>query len=259
MTGGSEPPVLIDTHAHLDMLDDLEGALDRARAAGVADIVTIGVDARSSRWAAEATARPGVWATAGLHPHDAKDWTPAIAAELEALAGQPRVVGIGEAGLDYHYDRSPRDMQREVFAHQVRLTHRTRLALVIHCRDAFPDVFAILESEGVPARTVFHCWSGGPAEAERALGMGAVLSFSGTVTFKNAEAVREAALMAPLDRVVVETDAPFLAPVPVRGRPNEPAFARHTADFLSRARGIPLRDLVEATTRTARGLFQIPG
>jgi TatD DNase family protein len=249
---------LFDSHAHLDMLEDVDGALVRMRAAGVSGVVTIGVDLASSRWAVRtATARDGVWATVGLHPHDAKDWTPDLGARLASLASENRVVGVGETGLDYYYDHSPRDVQRSVFAWHVRLASQAGRALVIHCRDAFDDVFSILSAEGVPARTVFHCWSGGPAEAERALGIGAVLSFSGTVTFKNAGNLRDAAVVTPLDRLLVETDAPFLTPVPHRGKKNEPAYVRVVAEFLASLKGVGVEEFSAATGATMRRMFGV--
>ena len=247
---------ITDTHCHLDMLDDAEGALDRARAAGVARVITIGVDAATSELAVGfARAHEGVWATVGLHPHDAKDRTDALMARLGELARDPVVCGIGEAGLDYHYDNSPREQQRAVFAEQLRLAKDSEKALVIHSRDAWDDTFAILQDEGVPERFVFHCFSGGPAEAERALALGAVLSFSGVVTFRNATDLQEAAKMTPLDRMVVETDAPFLTPHPHRGRPNEPAFVAHTAEAIAGLRGVGLGELAEATDAAASRLF----
>ena len=247
---------MIDTHCHLDMLADWGGALARARDAGVGGCITIGVDLETSRWAARAAeSTDGVWATVGLHPHDAKDRTDALMEELRALATSDGVVGIGEAGLDYHYDNSPRDQQRAVFAEHIRLAHDIGKALVIHTREAWDDTFAILDDEGVPERIVFHCFSGGPDEAEQALARGAVLSFSGVVTFRNAQALREAARLAPLDRIVVETDAPFLTPVPHRGKPNEPAFVPFVAAEIARVKGISIEDVDSATHSVSSGLF----
>ncbi|MCA1833762.1 MAG: TatD family hydrolase [Actinomycetota bacterium] len=250
---------LVDSHCHLDMLEDVDGALTRMRAAGVGGAVTIGVDLASSRWSVRtANARDRIWATVGLHPHDAKDFSSSLGAELEMLAADERVVGIGEAGLDYFYDHSPRDVQKAVFEWHAGLAHRSGKALVIHCRDAFPDVFEVLERPEAPLRTVFHCWSGGPAEAERALALGAVLSFSGTLTFKNAESLREAATLTPLDRMIVETDSPFLTPVPHRGKKNEPAYVRVVAEFLAAHKSVSLEDLISASTGTLRRVFGIP-
>jgi TatD DNase family protein len=251
--------VLVDTHCHLDLLDDAEAALERARAAGIGAAVTIGVDAATNEWAAAfARGRANVRATVGLHPHEAKHRTDELMARMRALASEPHVVAIGEAGLDYHYDNSPRDVQREVFAEQVRLAHETRRALVIHTREAWDDTFAILSDEGTPMRTVFHCFSGGPDEAARAVGVGAVLSFSGVVTFRNAERLRAAASATPLDRIVVETDAPFLTPVPHRGRRNEPSFVTLTADAIAAAKGVEPGAVAAATTANAAKLFGWP-
>ena len=248
--------MLVDTHCHLDMLEDVPGALARAREAGVERCVTIGVDAATNERAVElARSHDGVWATVGLHPHDARLRSDELMARLAELARTPEVVGVGEAGLDYHYDNSPREQQRAVFAEQIRLAHEVHKCLVIHTREAWEDTFAILQDEGVPARTVFHCFSGGPAEAERAVSIGAHLSFAGVVTFKNAEDLREAARAAPLDRIVVETDAPFLTPVPHRGKKNEPAYVAHTADAIARERGVPVEEFVVATGANAAALF----
>lgn len=248
--------MLVDTHCHLDMLDDVPGALERMAAAGVERCVTIGVDAASTEASVRlAETHERVWATVGLHPHDAKDRTDALMGRLRGHAAHPRVVGIGEAGLDYHYDNSPREQQRAAFAEQVRLARETGLALVIHSRAAWDDTFAILQDEGVPPRVVFHCFSGGPAEAERALSMGTLLSYSGIVTFPGAGDLRAAAAITPLDRLVVETDAPFLAPVPHRGRPNEPARVVHVAETIAGVKGLGAAEVAGATSENAGRLF----
>jgi TatD DNase family protein len=248
--------VLVDTHCHLDMLPDLDDVLARMSAAGVGRAVTIGVDLASSEWAVEAArSHPQVWATVGLHPHDAKDRTDELMARLSERASDERVVAIGEAGLDYHYDHSPRDVQREVFAEQIRLAHRIGKTLVIHTRDAWDDTFAILERERVPERTVFHCWSGDSANARRALAIGTILSFSGTVTFANANDLRDAVEIAPLDRIVVETDSPFLTPHPHRGKRNEPAYVRHVAEKIAEVKGVALEEVERATADNAARLF----
>jgi len=250
--------MLVDTHCHLDMLEDLDGALSRMRAAGVARAVTIGVDRVTSEWAARAArTHDEVWATVGLHPHDAKDRSDDAMAMLEHLARtEEKVVGVGEAGLDYHYDNSPREQQRAVFEEQVAMATRVGKALVIHTREAWDDTFAILGAAGPPPdRIVFHCFSGGPAEAARALEAGAYLSFAGVVTFKNATDLREAARETPLDRIVVETDAPFLAPVPHRGRPNEPAYVVRTAEAIATVKGVTADEVARSTTENAARLF----
>lgn len=248
--------MLVDTHCHLDILEDLDGTLRRMADAGVERAVTIGVDLASSEWAVRAAEEhPQLWATVGLHPHDAKDRTDAIMERLEELAAHPRVVGVGEAGLDYHYDNSPRDVQRASFAEQIALAKRAGRTLVIHSRDAWEDTFAILESEGVPERTVFHCWSGDAELARRAVEIGAVLSFAGTVTFKNAANLRDAAAVTPLERIVVETDAPFLTPHPHRGTPNEPAFVSFVAQEIARVKSLDVGDVERATSGNAAALF----
>lgn len=249
--------MLVDTHCHLDMLEaDLPGVLGRMTEAGVVRAVTIGVDAASNEWAVAAAERhERVWATVGLHPHDAKDRTDALMARVAELAAHPRVVGVGEAGLDYHYDNSPRPAQRAVFAEQVRIAAAAGTALVIHTREAWDDTFAILEAEGLPPRLVFHCFSGGAAEAERAVALGAVLSFSGTVTFPSAGDLREAARATPLDRIVVETDSPFLSPVPHRGKRNEPARVIHVTEKIAEVKGLATDEVARATARTAARLF----
>lgn len=248
--------MLVDTHCHLDMLD-VEGALARMREAGVERAVTIGVDLASSEWAVRAAEdHPEIWATVGLHPHDAKDRTDALMERLQGLATHPRVAGVGEAGLDYHYDNSPRDQQRASFVEQIALAKRAGKALIIHTREAWDDTFAILEAEGTPERTVFHCWSGDAANARRAVAMGAVLSFSGTVTFRNAADLREAAEVTPLDRIVVETDSPFLTPQPHRGKPNEPAYVRFVAEEIARVRSVGVEDVIRATGANAARLFR---
>ncbi len=214
----------------------------RAAEAGVTGMVCVGTGAGSSAEAVDlvrAMRRPDsvavaegveLWATVGLHPHDAVDGMDSLDALLGAELGtvpagdgQRVVVAIGECGLDYHYDHSPRPTQREAFARQIELANRHRLALVIHTREAWDDTLDILAAAGVPDRTVVHCFTGGPEEARRCLDLGTFLSFSGVVTFKNADQVREAAALCPLDRLLVETDAPFLTPVPHRGTLNEPS------------------------------------
>lgn len=250
---------MIDSHAHLDALDDdLGSVLARAKDAGVDGVITIGVDVASSEWAAQAAAKnAGVWATAGLHPHDAEDSSAEALQRIQELASRPEVVGVGETGLDYYYDNSPRAQQREVFAAQVRIANATGKTLVIHARDAWDDTFDILRDEGVPPRVVFHCWTGGPAQAERAVAIGAVLSFSGIVTFPNAGAIREAAALAPLDNIIVETDAPFLTPVPHRGKRNEPAYVVHVARALATLKSVDEATFERTVVANTRRIFAL--
>lgn len=244
-----------DSHCHIPPGDEGASVITEAAAAGVTRLVNVGTDAQSSRTAIDvAREHSGVWATVGVHPHDAKGGLDGVAELLAA----PEVVAVGECGLDYHYDHSPRPAQRRVFAAQVGLALEHGLALVIHSRDAWDDTFAVLDAEGTPARTVFHCFTGGPAEAERALATGAVLSFSGIVTFKGAAELREAAASCPPDRFMVETDSPFLAPVPHRGTDNRPAWVPLVGAAVAAARGEEPAVVEEATSVNAARLFRLP-
>jgi TatD DNase family protein len=226
-----------------------------ARAAGVERLITVGTDAvRSAEAVAAAARHPGVvWATVGLHPHDAVNGLHGLAELLDA----PGVVAVGECGLDYHYDHSPRAVQRHAFAGQVALAHEHDLALVIHTREAWDDTFAVLDAEGVPPRTVFHCFTGGPREAQACLDRGGHLSFSGIVTFRSAGDVREAAALCPLDRALVETDSPYLAPVPHRGRPNRPALVPVVGAALAEAMGTTIDAVAEATWTNAERVYRL--
>lgn len=240
-----------DNHCHLHdarIPGGAAAAVDAARAAGVATMITVGCD-RETSLAAIAVAEEfdGVWATVGLHPHDAKHGVDTVA----DLFDHPKVIAVGECGLDHHYDHSPRDVQREAFAAQIQWAHERDLPLVIHTREAWDDTFDILAAEGVPARTIFHCFSGGADEARRCLDLGAFLSFSGIVTFKTATDLRDAARLCPLDRMMVETDSPYLAPLPHRGKPNQPAFVTLVGAFIAELRGEPADAIAAATTATA--------
>jgi TatD DNase family protein len=253
--------------------DRLAATIARAAEAGVGRLVCVGTGAASSAEAvalARSLRRPGgpaaaegvaMWATVGLHPHDAVDGVDTLdhllATELgDPVAGaDPVVVGIGECGLDYHYDHSPRPVQREAFALQVELARRHDLALVVHTREAWDDTVDVLRGVGVPERTIIHCFTGGPAEARRCLDLGASLSFSGVVTFKNADDVREAAVLCPSDRLLVETDSPFLTPVPHRGSPNEPARVPLVGAAIAHARGVETAEVAAVTTANARRAF----
>jgi TatD DNase family protein len=246
----------IDSHCHLQLGNgEAEEALERAVAVGVGRMICIGTDLATSREAVElAGADERVWATVGLHPHDASrhhsEWD-----GLRTLAGAERVVGVGEAGFDLHYRHSPEEAQEESFRAQIRLANELDKALVIHSREAWEQTFTVLETEGVPPRTVFHCFTGGPAEARRALDLGAWLSFSGIVSFPNAGDVREAAALTPDDRLLVETDSPFLAPVPHRGRPNEPSYLPAVGAALAAARGTTPEAVAGLTRANALAVF----
>lgn len=247
----------IDSHCHLQLGDGSAGAGAVARAvdAGVERMVCIGTDLATSREAVElAATHPEVWATVGLHPHDASR----LAAEwdgLRDLAGAPRVVGIGETGFDLYYRHSSPEEQEAAFRAHIGLARDRGLALVIHSRDAWDETFSVLASEGVPERTVFHCFTGGPDEATRALAAGTWLSFSGIASFRNAEPVRAAAAAVPDDRLLIETDSPFLAPAPHRGRPNEPAYLPAVGAAVAAARGMTAEDVAAVTYRNALTVF----
>ncbi len=243
-----------DQHCHLPSGAAGAALAAEARAAGVSRMITVGCDYEDSRrMIATARANHGVWATAGVHPHEARHGISGI----EELLGEPEVVAVGEAGLDYRYDHSPRDVQAEVFAAQIDLANEHRMPLVIHSREAWDDTFAILDREGVPERVVFHCFTGGPDEATEALSRGGSLSFSGIVTFPGAQEVREAAALCPLDRLLVETDSPYLAPVPHRGKPNRPALVSLVGACVAKAKGLPVADVEAATTLTAERLYSL--
>jgi TatD DNase family protein len=255
---------LLDTHAHVDFdrFDaDRDAVFDRARAAGLVSLVNVGVGPEGSRRSvALAAARKGVFATAGVHPHDAAALDDAGRAEIESLVRSGRCVGVGECGLDYFRNLSPQDAQERVFRWQIGLARECDLPLVVHCRDAYPDLFRILGDEAARGgvRGIMHCFSGGPEEARRSLDLGFFVSFSGTITYPNAPGIREAAKEVPLDRTLVETDCPFLAPQPVRGKRNEPAFVAHTAEALARVHGARIETVAEATTAAGRAAFRLP-
>jgi TatD DNase family protein len=246
----------IDSHCHLQMGEaEAAAAVARAVEAGVERMVCIGTDLETSTQAvALAAAHPQVWATVGLHPHDASRM-PVEWASISALAKAPRVVGIGEAGFDLYYRHSEPDAQEAAFRAQVRLAAQAGLPLVIHSRDAWDETFSVLDSEDLPDRVIFHCFTGGPSEAERALGLGTYLSFSGIASFPNAADVRAAAALVPPDRLLVETDSPFLAPVPHRGRSNEPAYLPAVGAALADARGQPLEEIAALTRANALTVF----
>jgi TatD DNase family protein len=247
--------VWTDSHCHVhDAPDDeADAAVAEAAASGVGRLVAVGTDVRTSHLAvALARRHDGVAATAGVHPHDAAGGLDGLTALLDGDG----VVAVGECGLDYHYDHSPRPVQREVFGVQVGEARQRGLALVVHTREAWDDTFAVLEADdGAPARTVLHCFTGGPVEAKRALDAGLVLSFSGIVSFKGAADVREAAALCPLDRLLVETDSPYLAPLPHRGKQNRPAWVPLVGEAVASAKGVPVADVEEASTANAERIF----
>ena len=251
-----------DTHCHLQYDDNLspDEAVSGAKQAGVDRLITVGTDVESSQRCIDfADQFDNVWATVGLHPHHADVGAGGIEELLPVDGiGATRVVGIGECGLDYFYEHSPRDAQRDAFSHHIELAHRYDLALVIHTRGAWDDTFDVLVDLGVPERTVFHCFTGGVPEVTRCLETGAVISFSGIVTFKKADDVREAAMYCPLDRMVVETDSPYLAPVPHRGSSNQPAMVTLVGERIAQLKGCDVEDLAAATSANAQALFRLP-
>jgi TatD DNase family protein len=259
--------MFVDSHAHIDgeAFDaDRGDVIERARAAGVRAILTVGTGdphAGELERAVEAAEMfDCVYAAAGVHPHDAKLFDDAAEERLSKLVrASPRVVAWGEIGLDYHYDHSPRDVQREVFRRQLRLAREADLPVIIHSREADEDTVEILEDEwrGAARAGVLHCFGGGARMAERALALGFYVSFAGNVTFKNAEPLREVARTIPLDRLLVETDCPFLAPVPLRGRRNEPAFVVETARRLAELRGESVEEIGRATSENFARLFGV--
>ncbi len=248
---------LIDAHAHLDFRQfdsDREAAIDRAREAEVVTIVNVGTDLASSRASiALADQYDTIYATVGFHPHDASKVGPSELDELRDLAARPKVVAIGEIGLDYYRDRSPRPAQRQAFADQLALAADLDLPVVVHSRDAHEDVEAILdEYDGV---AILHSYSGGRQRLDRALAKGFYISISGPVTFRNAHRLREAVAAVPLDRLLVETDCPFLTPHPHRGKRNEPAYVRYVAIGVARARGVTPETVARATVDNSRRAF----
>jgi TatD DNase family protein len=254
--------MLIDSHCHLEyegLAEDQDGVLERARAAGLGGFVNIST--RQSEWArvvGTAEREPDVWATIGIHPHEADRHADLGEAALLEAAGHPRVVGIGETGLDYYYDRSDRQVQQALFRTHIGVARKTGLPLVIHTRDAEEDTIAILEEEmgkgAFPA--LIHCFTASAGFGRKVLELGLTISLSGIVTFKNAKELQEFAPVIPADRLLVETDSPFLAPVPHRGRTCEPAYVADTARFVAGLRGETLEELAENTTRNFRGLFK---
>ena len=256
---------LIDSHCHLDQdafVDDREAVITRARAAGVGRMITVGAGGPlASNRAAVALAEgdPDIFAAVAVHPHDVSDITDDTWDELRRLWAHPKVVAVGETGLDYYYEHSPADVQQQHLRRFIREAGRAGLPLVIHCRDAFPDLLRILAEEDAAAvGGVLHCFSGSPAEAEACLTLGFALSFSGIVTFKTADRLREVVRLTPSDRLLIETDAPFLAPIPHRGKRNEPALVRRVAEEVARVIGRELAEVADLTTANTERAFHLP-
>ncbi len=264
-TRSAAPVGLIDSHAHLDFEDyaaDLDAVVSRARASGIERIVCIGLWRRPGEFgnALELAARDPAFfcATIGIHPHECagvpeEDWV-----RHEALARDARVVAVGETGLDFHYDRSPRPVQETSFRRSLRIARDAGKPIVVHVREADEACARVLREEGVPpAGGVVHCFTGDAAAARAYLDLGLFISVAGVVTFKTADAIREAVKIVPRDRLLVETDCPFLAPIPHRGRRNEPAYVVETAKKVAELWGTTLDEVAGATTENARRLFRI--
>ncbi len=253
--------MLIDSHCHLDYYTDAErpDVIARAQAAGVGELVTIGTTmAQSATLPAMAEAHATLWCTVGVHPHNAAKAPIPTPEAIADLARHPKVIGIGESGLDYFYDKAPRDVQAENFRAHIRAARLTGLPLCIHARDADADIAEILRDErdsGGDFTFLLHCFSSGRGLAEAALAMGGYLSFSGILTFPKSQEVRDIARDVPLDRLLVETDAPYLAPVPFRGKRNEPAWVAHTAKVLAAVHGMDAAAMADLTTANFRRLF----
>ena len=254
---------LFDSHCHLEderFAGEVDAVLDRMRSAGVGRCILAGSDMDSSlRIAALTAAHGNVFGVVGVHPHEAKTFTDATLQQLQALLGQPRIVGVGEIGLDYYYDLSPREAQREAFIRQLDFAYEQKVPAVFHVRDAHGDVTDIFRAQKsrLP-KGVLHCYTGSAESAREYLSMGFYISFSGSVTFKNAHNLQEAARYVPMDRLLVETDSPYLAPVPMRGQRNEPAYVRMVAQKVAELKDISLEALTQQTTANVERLYGLP-
>ncbi|MDD5063692.1 MAG: TatD family hydrolase [Phycisphaerae bacterium] len=254
---------LIDTHCHLTfkgLAEDAAIVLERSRAAGVTGWITVGTDPEHNRKAIELAEKfENMYAAVGIHPHDARTVTADTLKELRELAQNKKVVAIGETGLDYHYNFSSHDEQKDVFAEHLKIAAEMNLPVIIHCREAFDETIEVLKQFGDGKKVVFHCFSGSAEQAETILDKGYFISFTGVVTFGNAEAIREAARIVPIDRLMVETDCPYMSPEPMRKQKvNEPALMVHTAKCLAELKGMDLADFAEAVTATSKAFFRLP-
>ncbi len=256
------PPALpapaLDTHCHLDLMNvSVDDAIAQARAVGIVRLVTVGIDVPSSQWQVETAERhDDVYATAAIHPNESPNATDDDFAAIERLATHPKVVAIGETGLDHFRTHEPQwQKQEDSFRRHIDIAKQTGKALVIHDRDAHDDVLRVLDDEGAPEHVVFHCFSGDAAFAKQCADNGYVMSFAGNITFKNAQDLRDAACVAPRDLFVVETDAPFLTPMPYRGRPNAPYLVPLTVAALAEVRGESVEQVADVVTATAARVF----
>jgi len=253
---------ICDTHCHLNLAvydDDREDVLRRAQDAGVSNFLIIGFDVESSRRAVALSSPPAMSAAIGIHPESGEEWTEATRLLLHDLyhANPEKIAAYGEIGLDYHWETLPRDRQHQVFHEQINFaaTLSARLPLIIHCRDAFDDVLTVLRDRETQNPVVMHCFTGDTEAARRCLDLGCYLGLGGVVTYKKSEAIRDAVALAPLDRLILETDCPYLAPQKWRGKRNEPSYITAVAETVAAVRDISVEDLVQATTRNAAALF----
>jgi TatD DNase family protein len=256
---------LIDSHAHIDFpqfADDREAMLQRAQSAGVETILAIGTGPGPEKLDAAlpyAEANDWIYTSIGIHPHEAKEVTPEHLATLERLSQHPKVIAWGEIGLDYFYDHSPRDIQEKVFREQMALANAAKLPIIIHCRDAWPDTLNLLEEVWKPTGLggILHCFTSTLEDAHRGLDMGFLISFAGNSTYPKTQNLREVAKALPLEKILIETDSPFLAPLPYRGKRNEPAYVAEVAKALASVRDLPVEDFAAATAENFRRLFSI--
>ncbi len=255
---------LIDTHCHLtfeQLADDVEAVVARSIAAGVIGWLTVGTDPQQNRKAIELAGQfENMYAAVGIHPHDAKDLTADTLTELKELAQSEKVVAIGETGLDFHYNLSPQPDQKRAFAAQLTIAKESNLPVIIHCREAFDETVEILAQHGRGLRAVvFHCFSGSAEQAKIVLDYGFYISFTGVVTFKNAELTRQAAKIVPADRLMFETDCPYMSPEPMRKQKiNEPALMIHTAKYLAELKQMDLADFANTVTAASKTFFGLP-
>ncbi len=255
---------LIDTHCHLtfeQLADDIEAVLARSIAAGVTGWITVGTDPQQNLKALELTNKfKNVYAAVGIHPHDARDVTAETLTELKELARGEKVVSIGETGLDFHYNHSSPSDQKRAFAAQLKIAKELNLPVIIHCREAFDETMEILDQYGRGIKgVVFHCYSGSAAQAKIILDYGFYISFTGVVTFKNADLIRKAAEIVPTDRLMLETDCPYMSPEPMRKQKiNEPALMIHTAKYLAELKQMDFTDFADAVTATSKSFFDLP-
>lgn len=253
--------MLIDSHAHLDneRFDlDREYIIENLQKNGIELVVNIGADIHSSKASVELAEKyKNIYAVVGVHPHEVKDMNENSLAEIEKLAKNKKVLAIGEIGLDYHYDNSPRDIQRKRFREQINLAKKLNLPIVVHSREADADILQILKEESQELRAIIHCFSSDRAQLKEYLGLGFYIAIGGPVTFKKTDELKEVVKVVPLDKLLLETDAPYLAPTPYRGKRNEPIFVKETAKLIAELRGITLEDLTLQTNKNTKKIFNI--